>query len=142
VEGAGEGGGEVGFVDSGAFPSLDPPPSPSLYGPMFSIPSFPKLIVLIGIITAIWYGFRVIGALDRARRQADRMARQAPGGAARRTQQQTQQRRADVANVEDTLKCDGDDPADSARYGLKSALDQGQSSGLATRPAATGLRSM
>ena len=84
---------------------LDPQRGASLYGPMFSIPSFPKLIVLIGIITAIWYGFRVIGALDRARRRADRMARQAPGGAPRQTQQQTQQRRADVANVEDTLKC-------------------------------------
>ncbi len=84
---------------------LDPQGGASLYGPMFSIPSFPKLIVLIGIITAIWYGFRLVGALDRARRQADRMARQAPRGGARQTQQQTQQRGADVANVEDTLKC-------------------------------------
>jgi hypothetical protein len=32
----------------------------------------------------------------------------------------------DPANVEDTLKCDGDDPADSARYGLKSALEPGR----------------
>jgi hypothetical protein len=32
----------------------------------------------------------------------------------------------DPANVEDTLKCDGDDPADAARYGLKSALDPGR----------------
>jgi hypothetical protein len=69
---------------------------------MFSIPSLPKLIVLIGIITAIWYGFRLVGALDRARRQAERMARQAPGQAPRQT---SQQRRADVANVEDTVKC-------------------------------------
>ena len=69
---------------------------------MFSIPSFPKLIVLIGVITAIWYGFRLIGALDRARRQAERMARQAPGKA---PGQAPHQRRADVANVEDTLKC-------------------------------------
>lgn len=70
---------------------------------MFTIPSLPKLIVLIGIITAIWYGFRLVGALDRARRQAERMAqqgaRQAPG------QAPPSQRRADVANVEDTVKC-------------------------------------
>ncbi len=70
---------------------------------MFTIPSLPKLIVLIGIITAIWYGFRLVGALDRARRQADRMAqqgaRQAPG------QAPPNQRRADVASVEDTVKC-------------------------------------
>jgi terminase large subunit-like protein len=32
----------------------------------------------------------------------------------------------DPANVEDTLKCDGDDPADPARYGLKSALEPGR----------------
>lgn len=32
----------------------------------------------------------------------------------------------DPVNVEDTLKCDGDDPADSARYGLKSALEPGR----------------
>jgi hypothetical protein len=32
----------------------------------------------------------------------------------------------DPANVEDTLKCDGDDPADSARYGLKSMLEPGR----------------
>ena|SRR5689334_15293243 len=79
--------------------SLDPLPEPSLYGPMFTIPSLPKLIVLIGVITAIWYGFRLVGALDRARRQAERMARQAPGQAPRN------QRRADVTNVEDTVKC-------------------------------------
>ncbi len=73
---------------------------------MFSIPSLPKLIVLIGVITAIWYGFRLVGALDRARRQAERMARQAPGQAPGRTPgQASQQRRADVANVEDTVKC-------------------------------------
>ncbi len=32
----------------------------------------------------------------------------------------------DPANVEDVLKCDGDDPADAARYGLKSALEPGR----------------
>jgi phage terminase large subunit len=32
----------------------------------------------------------------------------------------------DPANVEDVLKCDGDDPADAARYGLKSAMEPGR----------------
>jgi len=32
----------------------------------------------------------------------------------------------DPENVEDTLKCDGDDSADAARYGLKSALEPGR----------------
>ncbi len=35
----------------------------------------------------------------------------------------------DPVNVEDCLKCDGDDPADSARYGLKSALEPGARAG-------------
>ena len=61
---------------------------------MFAVPGLPKLIVLIGIIAAVWYGFRFLGALDRARKQAGRMTKQAP-----------RQRRADVANVEDTVKC-------------------------------------
>jgi hypothetical protein len=32
----------------------------------------------------------------------------------------------DPTSVEDVLKCDGDDSADAARYGLKSALDPGR----------------
>lgn len=61
---------------------------------MFAVPGLPKLIVLIGIIAAVWYGFRFVGALDRARKQAERAAKRAP-----------RQRRGDVANVEDTIKC-------------------------------------
>lgn len=56
--------------------------------------SFEKIFLLIGIIAAVWYGFRFLGALDRARKQAERVAKQAP-----------RQRRPDVANVEDTVKC-------------------------------------
>jgi hypothetical protein len=61
---------------------------------MFTVPSLPKLIVLVGIIIAVWYGFRFLGTVERVRRQAERVAKQRP-----------RQRRADVANVEDTLKC-------------------------------------
>ena len=61
---------------------------------MFTVPSLPKLILLIGIIAAVWYGFRLVGEFDRARKQAERVAKQAP-----------RQSRANVANVEDTLKC-------------------------------------
>jgi hypothetical protein len=62
---------------------------------MFAVPGLTKLIFLIAIICAVWYGFRLLGAVDRARRQAERMSKQTP----------RQQRRADVANVEDTVKC-------------------------------------
>ncbi len=31
---------------------------------------FSKLAVLIGIVAAVWYGFKLVGQLDRARKQA------------------------------------------------------------------------
>ena len=61
---------------------------------MFSIPSFSKLFVLVIVIAAVWYGFRFLGEIDKARRQA-----------AKRMSQSHRQRRADVAHVEDTVKC-------------------------------------
>jgi hypothetical protein len=61
---------------------------------MFSIPSFSKLFVLVIIIAAVWYGFRFLGEIDKARRQA-----------AKRMSQTHRERRADVAKVEDTVKC-------------------------------------
>src|SRR6266478_5282444 len=65
--------------------SLDHPRAGSLYGQMFAVPGLTKLIFLIAIICAVWYGFRLLSAVDRARRQAERMAKQTP----------RQQRRAD-----------------------------------------------
>jgi uncharacterized protein len=61
---------------------------------MFGIPSFPKLIVLAAIIAVIWYGFRLVGELDKARRQAARVAKQAG-----------QKGRSSGSNVEETVKC-------------------------------------
>ena len=37
---------------------------------MFGIPSLSKLLLLVAIISAIWFGFRLLGQLDRQRRQA------------------------------------------------------------------------
>jgi hypothetical protein len=52
---------------------------------MFSIPSFTKILVLAGVILAIWYGFRLIGRLDRERKEKSRLAREnAPTKAATR----------------------------------------------------------
>jgi hypothetical protein len=31
---------------------------------------FTKLAVLVGIVVAVWYGFKVVGQLDKARKQA------------------------------------------------------------------------
>jgi hypothetical protein len=37
---------------------------------MFSLPSFPKLTLLIFVLTAIWFVFRWIGRQERARKEA------------------------------------------------------------------------
>ena len=42
---------------------------------MFGIPSLTKLLVLIAIIMVVWYGFKLIGQIDRARKEAQRLHR-------------------------------------------------------------------
>lgn len=44
---------------------------------MFGLPSLSKLLVLIAIISAIWFGFRLLGQIDRNRREAARREKQA-----------------------------------------------------------------
>lgn len=39
---------------------------------MFSIPSLSKLLVLVAIVAAVWFGFRLVGQLDKARKEARR----------------------------------------------------------------------
>jgi hypothetical protein len=71
---------------------------------MITIPSLPKLILLIGIIVVVWYVFRFLGQVDRARQQA---AREAAKAAAARGHRPTAGResRGGVAQVEDMVKC-------------------------------------
>ena len=71
---------------------------------MITIPSLPKLILLIGIIVVVWYVFRFLGQVDRARQQA---AREAAKAAAARGQRRTAGResRGGVTQVEDMVKC-------------------------------------
>jgi hypothetical protein len=45
---------------------------------MFSFPSIGKVVVLIAIVLAVWYGFKFIGQLDRQRKE---LARRQNGGA-------------------------------------------------------------
>ena|SRR5690349_14661394 len=76
---------------------------------MITIPSFSKLILLIAIIVGVWYVFRFIGQVDKARQQAAREAARAAAGAGRRQQRARRESRGDargsVAQVEDTVKC-------------------------------------
>lgn len=39
---------------------------------MFSLPSLSKILVFVAIIAIVWFGFRLIGRLDKARQQAAR----------------------------------------------------------------------
>jgi uncharacterized protein len=56
---------------------------------------FSKLVVLIAIVVAVWYGFKYVGQLDRARKQGpSRPPRRAASGGGGRTPE-----------VEDTVQC-------------------------------------
>jgi hypothetical protein len=72
---------------------------------MITIPSFSKLILLIAIIVGVWYVFRFIGQVDKARQRAAREAARAAAGAGARRQQARREPRGSVAQVEDTVKC-------------------------------------
>jgi len=45
---------------------------------MFSIPSISKILVLVGVLVVVWYGFRMVGRIDRERKVAARKAADAP----------------------------------------------------------------
>jgi len=60
---------------------------------MFGIPSLGKLLVLVAIVLAVWFGFQFIGRLDRLRKDEARLKKRA--GASR----------GKAAAVEDTVKC-------------------------------------
>ncbi len=55
---------------------------------------FGKLAVLIGIVVAVWYGFKLVGRLDKARKQ-----QQGGGNATRRDSG------GKAPEVEDTVQC-------------------------------------
>src|SRR5690349_15340426 len=67
---------------------------------MLGIPGFSKLVVLIAILLVVWYGFKLVGQLDRARKEALRARGQAArGGPGRRPAA------APERAVEDMVKC-------------------------------------
>ncbi|MGH6962164.1 MAG: hypothetical protein ACREE7_16915 [Dongiaceae bacterium] len=59
---------------------------------MFAIPSFGKILVLVLVVLAVWYGFRLIGQLDRQRKELARRNRDKPAARA-------------GAGIEDMIKC-------------------------------------
>ncbi len=71
--------------------------------------SFEKLFLLIGIIAVVWYGFRFAGAIERARsrgRQAEQQARgRRPAQSANRGAANGRAASANMASVEETIRC-------------------------------------
>ena len=61
---------------------------------MFGLPSPTKLLVLVAIISAIWFGFRLLGQIDRSRRDA-----------ARREKEQRPMQPKQTRAVADMVKC-------------------------------------
>jgi uncharacterized protein len=62
---------------------------------MFGIPSLGKLLVLVAIISAIWFGFRLLGQIERQRRET-----------AKREKEQAQVQRTKSRQVDDMVKCE------------------------------------
>lgn len=58
---------------------------------------FSKLAVLVGIVVAVWYGFKLVGRLDQQRKQ------QGGGNAGSRSAGNTG--KAKAPEVEDTVQC-------------------------------------
>ena len=61
---------------------------------MFGFPSPTKLLVLVAIISAIWFGFRLLGQIDRSRREA-----------ARKEKEQARVQPKQSRQVDDMVKC-------------------------------------
>jgi hypothetical protein len=62
---------------------------------MFGMPSFSKILILVAIISAIWFGFRLLGQLDRQRRDV-----------ARKEKERARGQRPTPRQVDDMVKCD------------------------------------
>lgn len=64
---------------------------------MLTLPSLTKLLVLAAILLAVWFGFRLLGQLDRMRKDEARLNR---GGGGRARPGRTKS-----AEVQDMTKC-------------------------------------
>jgi hypothetical protein len=51
---------------------------------MFGLPSLTKLLVLAGVILAVWYGFKLVGRMDSARK-AEAKLREGQGKAPKKS---------------------------------------------------------
>jgi uncharacterized protein len=61
---------------------------------MFGMPSLSKLLLLVAIISAIWFGFRLLSQLDRQRRDV-----------ARKEKERARQPRTKSGSGDEMVKC-------------------------------------
>ena len=67
---------------------------------MFTIPSLTKILVLVGVLVVVWYGFRMLGSMDRARKVAAKRPSEAPKPRRRWG------RKSEPKSVEDLTECE------------------------------------
>ncbi|WP_119461812.1 hypothetical protein [Rhodospirillaceae bacterium SYSU D60014] len=68
---------------------------------MFTFPSLTKILVLATILLAVWFGFRLLGQLDRARKEEARLNQ----GGGRRRWAARGAGKAKSADIQDMMKC-------------------------------------
>lgn len=71
---------------------------------MFGI-SFGKLVVLIAVLAAVWYGFKYIGRLQRIERGERRPSERSMGERLRKAARGKGEGKSDTGQVEDTEAC-------------------------------------
>ena len=54
---------------------------------MFTLPSIGKILVIVAVILLVWYGFKLVGHLDRKRKEAARVQNKSAGRTRRGAQQ-------------------------------------------------------
>lgn len=70
---------------------------------MFALPSLQKLIVLAAVVAAVWYGFKFLGRLQKAREEEARLREQQAARPAKKNAGET--RRGGQGTVEDLVPC-------------------------------------
>jgi len=68
---------------------------------MFGLPSLTKLLVLAAVVAAVWYGFKIVGRMDAARKAEAKLHE----GKASRGKAKTPGRRAEAGTPEEMVQC-------------------------------------
>ena len=70
---------------------------------MFSLPSLQKLILLAAVVAAVWYGFKFLGRLQKARDEEARLREKRAARPAKKASAEAA--RSGAGTVEDLVPC-------------------------------------